>query len=427
MTLPSALSGLAFHALLHLLAIGTLVRLAVAVALSSGAVARWAAAHPRSRYSIAVAGFVAAIVLPLALQSAAIRHGSGADMVRHDEPAAAEAAGWSGRSGEWPLLPPAASDYEAWWRWLSIGPFSSYLSTIWLLGILLLSAGSAAGWWRFRRQRRRWVDPPVGLRRTLGLPAAVPLAVGRGGTPLATGLWRPRVYLPLWSLTDLDPAALARIARHELAHVRWRDPLVDRGVRILRGLFWPAWPLWSLSRVIRREREAAADSEALSPETMRGEASQAAVGYAETLLAVAARRRGLVPQVGAAGELEDRVRRLLHPAARAPAWGRALPAALLLAGSAALVVSPLPAGSAALAGVPQGGEDVRTWGPLDHFLGFNPRVELVIAPGVRRLRIQGQELDAAAIERWLRATSLEEKAAMVREAEAAARRAPPGD
>ncbi|MEM7349283.1 MAG: hypothetical protein AAF657_00660, partial [Acidobacteriota bacterium] len=112
---------------------------------------------------------------------------------------------------------------------------------------------------------------------------------------------------------------------------------------------------------------------------------------------------------------------------RLSAWARMVPAALLVAGAAAVVTHPLPAGGAALAGPAQSGEDIRRWGPLDHYLGYNPVVEFTIAPGVRRLRIQGQELDAEQIDRWLRSTSLAERAAIVQEAEALGRRAPPYD
>ena len=185
--------------------------------------------------------------------------------------------------------------------------------------------------------------------------------------------------------------------------------------------------MWSLARTVRREREAAADLEALAAEAVGREPKRVKIDYAETLVAVAARRRGLVPLVGAAGELEDRVLRLLKPPRRAQATAFFLPAALLVSGSAALVAYPLPAGSAALAEVSPSGEDVRRWGPLDHYLGYNPVVEFTVAPGFRRLRIQGNELDAEQIDRWQRATTMAERAAIVRQAEAYGRRAPPWD
>ncbi|MEM7357202.1 MAG: M56 family metallopeptidase, partial [Acidobacteriota bacterium] len=381
MSVSPAVGGLAFHALLHLLIFGALIRLAVAVVLRSPvlrspvlrspvlrspvlrspvlrspAVAAPSRSHPRARYGIAVGGFLLAVCLPLLVQALGLWGGGAGDVMRYDEPAVGEASWWMGRSAEWPLLSEASGDVEAWWRWVSIGPHNRHLVTVWWSGLLLLSAGSAFGAWRFHRQQRQWTLASAAVCQDLGLDVGVALYTGAGGTPLATGLWRPRIYLPGWALTDLEPAALRRIVRHELAHVRWRDPLVDRGIRILRGLLWPAWPLWSLARVVRREREAAADFEALAPEAADREPKRVRIDYAETLLTVASRRRGLVPLVGAAGELEDRVGRLLQPPRRLSAWARMVPAALLVAGAAAVVTHPLPAGGAALAGPAQSGE-----------------------------------------------------------------------
>ena len=424
MTFPEALPGLASHALIHLLIIGSLVRLAVTLVLRRPALSRLTPARPRARYVITVVGFLAAIVIPLATQLVGLRTLSETEAVRYDAVALAEASWWLGNSARWPLRPPTGGEFEAWWLWISIGPWSRDLLMIWVTGTLLLTVASAIGSWLFQKKQRQWVHVPDALRRALDFPPDVALLTGPVGTPLATGLWRPRVYLPHWSTADLEPAALARIARHELAHVRWRDPLVDRGVRILRGLLWPAWPLWSLARSIRREREAAADVEALAAESVSRESRQAVLDYAETLLTVAARRSGLIPLVGADGELEDRVRRLLQPR-HSPVLATALLAVLLFAGAAALVVSPLPVGSAALLDFPHSREDIRGWGPLDHFLGFNPRVEQIVEPGGHRLRIQGHELDAEQIDRWRNAVSLAERAAIVLEAEDLARRAPP--
>ena len=427
MSVSQALPGLAIHALLHLLAVGTLVRLAVAVALRTKLIGRLEAGRPRARYLAAITAFAAAILLALGLQSFGLATGQGSRLVDYDEASVTEAFWMLGRSAQWPLLQQADNDFQAWWLWFSIGPGSRDLVLIWVIGILALTAWSAFGWLRFQKQRRRWYEAPGALRRSLDFPDDVGLFTGPVGTPLATGIWQGVVYLPRWAITELDSTALARIARHELAHVRWRDPLVDRLVRLLRGLFWPAWPLWSLARLIRREREAAADRQALAFAEPEREPRQAVIDYAETLMRVAARRSGLVPLVGASGELEDRVQRLLKPSGRVSFPARIVPALLLLTGCAALVSNPLPPGAVATAPFAENGEDVRRWGPLDHFLGFNPIVEVVVAPGEHRIRIQGWELDAEQMERWNQATTLAERAAMVLEAEELARRASPTD
>jgi len=427
MNLPQALPGLAFHALLHLLAVGTLVHLATGCLLRTKAMSRQTHTRPRARYLVALGAFLAAIALALGLQLFGLTHAEGEEVVAYEEAALAEASWLLGRSSEWPLLPPAEHDSQAWWLWLSIGPFSRALFRIWLAGIAGLTIGSAVGWLRFRTLRRQWTEAPETLRRQLDFPDGVALATGPGGTPMVAGLLRPLVYLPRWAISRLEPDSLRQILRHELSHVAWRDPLVDRCVRILRGLFWPVWPVWSLTRRVRREREIAADHQALGVKSLASAPNPAAIDYAETLLAVASRRPALVPLVGAGGELEYRVRHLLQPTARSTALARLLPVAFLLVGVVALISYPLPAGSAATLSVTPSGEDIRSWGALDHYLGFNPRIEIVDAPGEYRISIQNHELDAEQIERWHRASTLAEKAALVREAEALSRRAPPAD
>lgn len=277
---------------------------------------------------------------------------------------------------------------------LLAGPAGGLLALLWVAGALLLLSREAGGHFLLSRRRRRWQPADESMKVRLGCPRGVELYLGAEGSPQAFGLRRPGIYLPAGLLTTLDPAGLQRLLRHELAHLRWRDPLVHAVLRLVRALLWPTPPLWYLERLVRREREAAADREALAVDAAGTELRPSTAAYAETLLAVALgagahRGSAALPEVGAAGDLEERVRRLF--AALRPASPLRLPAAacLLLAGLLAAASLPLPAAP--------GGADIRAttdtdregWTALDHLLGRNPEIRVVVAPETFELRTRG--------------------------------------
>jgi hypothetical protein len=156
--------------------------------------------------------------------------------------------------------------------------------------------------------------------------------------PAAVGLLRPRIVLPPW-LARLTPAAAARIVRHERAHARWRDPLVNAIVRLTRAVLWPSLPLWYLERLIRTEQEVAADAAALA-----GEAEEASAEYASSLIEAVryARHDRHVAAFGSAAALRERIERLLGVSR--PGIVRIAAAAAMIA-AGALVVAEGPAAS----------------------------------------------------------------------------------
>jgi len=273
---------------LNLLLVGSCVAVtaAVAVALVRGA-------HPRARYLAALLAFVAAAVLPLVLTFLA-RPSGAARLVVVERVAA------------------------------SVAPARG-VELVWLALAALLLARELLGHLALRRRAHAPADEAT--RRALAWPADVPLFVGDDG-PATLGLWRPRVVLPrAWLARD--------VARHELAHARWRDPLVHAAVRVVRALLWPALPLWYLEAVVRVEREAAADAAAAA----LGDAH----AYASTLLAVARSAAGARrSSVGIAGiGLEERIERLLAPPARPGPTRRVAALLAVLAGATSIAALPV--------------------------------------------------------------------------------------
>lgn len=214
--------------------------------------------------------------------------------------------------------------------WLLVG--------LWTAGVLLLAVRELGGHLRFRRAAARWRSATAAERRAAAVGQRTPLRVGRGGRPMAYGLRRPGIYLPVRAFRELDRESLAAVVRHEADHVRWRDPLlwaVARGVRIL---CWPVAPLWVLEQLVHREAERGADAAAVAGRDLGERRS-----YGNALLTVAT----WGPAAGATGSgigltggsLARRLRALVRRRrAAAPAWWTAC--LLLTCTGLALVATP---------------------------------------------------------------------------------------
>lgn len=57
-------------------------------------------------------------------------------------------------------------------------------------------------------------------------------------TPIALGVARPEIVIPLRARTELDPLELRSLLAHELAHLERRDPLWLLALRTLTAIFW---------------------------------------------------------------------------------------------------------------------------------------------------------------------------------------------
>ncbi|HKQ06921.1 MAG TPA: M56 family metallopeptidase [Blastocatellia bacterium] len=303
------------------------------------------AASARARYVIALAVFLISALLPTVVtfgQSGEATHSSAvAATVRteqgpgtvgssHDPPAgigslaqneeacgvhsSAERLGSTEMSKGVPVLDGLVSA-------AALSRFGAAFPAVWAIISSLLVAREVAGHIRLARERSSWRLADDKTRRSLAWPAGTTLYVSQGEGPCTLGGLRPAVVIPALLLEDMPGDAARVIARHELAHARWRDPLANALLRIGRALLWPSLPLWYLERLVRAEREVAADQFAIEP--LRGSTvGDAAVEYATLLLSIARRsgqdahrlRYGLVAtEAGSGTNFEYRVRHLLTP------------------------------------------------------------------------------------------------------------------
>jgi len=275
-----------------LLWVGSCVALPLAVAFR---LARGGSA--RARHWIALAAFAAAAILPIV----AVLPGT---------PSSAEERSITGRSATVrssgkPLRATVGAALAA----AGESPQSALAPMLWLSVSCVLLAREAAGHLILSRRRRHWVAVAEGWRRELEWPAGLPLFNAEEG-PSTQGMRRPVVVLPLDWLATLSPAAAVCVARHELAHARRRDPMINAVVRAVRAALWPAAPLWLLERMIRTEREAAADAAAVG-----SQGGEVVADYASALVAAAfrmqRRTRHIAIAFGQGSCLEDRLGRLL--------------------------------------------------------------------------------------------------------------------
>ncbi|WNG29424.1 M56 family metallopeptidase [Cystobacter fuscus] len=334
-------------ALLHLLWQGTLVAVALAVALQ--VVDRRAASL---RYLLACGALALMLVLPVLTGWHHVlthpRTGSAPEAVALVDPSeprplpsSAPAATGPGAAGDTGL---AFTVEHA----LSVVSGNLHeLVLAWGLGVVLSSLRLLSGWLRLRRLVREaepapveWQEALERLARQLGMTRPVRLLRSAAiDVPATLGWLRPVVLLPVTVLTGLSARQLEMVLAHELAHIRRHDFAVNLVQTLVETLLFYHPAVWWMSRVIRAERENCCDDIAVGT-------SGNAVSYARALTALEALRE--LPVSGPAmsalgGSLTERVRRLVgRPVTRcASRWEAG--ALLLTLMSSLAVVAPLVA------------------------------------------------------------------------------------
>ncbi len=249
----------------------------------------------------------------------------------------------------------------SWRAWLLLGHAAGSLAVAAWVIAQLTGAGRLS-----RRAREATAGPlhdhlarlsrQMGLRRPVRLlicPEPVP--------PMAFGLLRPTVMLPVSALHHLRPRQVKVILAHELAHHRRADLWVNCLQVFLVAAWWFNPLLWMVNRLVRKTREDCCDDLLLSRDFTSGPE------YCEALLTVASglgRSARLAAAAGFAERLHplgERMRRIMDP--RLPRRRRLSWATLpLLIVVAALVfpglrtapgVGPEVAGRASPAGSPE--------------------------------------------------------------------------
>lgn len=321
-------SGLLVALPLESVAVRLLLALGVALVLLR-LVSGWDLRSPRARSVLAVSPFLVAVAV-LLLSSGNL--GLPSVLVP-----ASEGAGT--------LALPVAD------RYLDFAPAGPVLVAVWacvslsLIGVRLVRAAVAR-----RRMLRdaRAAEPRVAalvLRIARGMAISPPrVLVSRGavGGAAILGVRRPLLLLDARLLAELDAEELEGVLAHELAHVARRDNVLAWAAAIVRDVaFFVPGATWAV-RALHREREAAADHDAVA---LTGRPAALASGLLHSVeLARDARPvphgcAALVPR----SSVVDRVQLLLReerPTSHEHRTELALVAAVSLVAIAAAVVVP---------------------------------------------------------------------------------------
>ena len=182
--------------------------------------------------------------------------------------------------------------------------------------LIVWAAGAAASairlTWLFAREHRLLQDALLltknGLERlhALGIRTRhVQIQTSdRIATPVAGGVFRPRIILPA-SWTDWDDSTIRFVVTHELSHVRARDTVQKLIMAAALCVHWFNPVVWIMQNAMDRDLEKACDENVLRT---LGEDERCA--YAETLITLAAgrpRRRAVFASGFGRSAVHDRV------------------------------------------------------------------------------------------------------------------------
>jgi beta-lactamase regulating signal transducer with metallopeptidase domain len=223
--------------------------------------------------------------------------------------------------------------------------------TIWMSVGAILLCREISGHLYLLRRRKTWRLADKALLTKLNWSRKIPLYIAEHEGPCAVGFFRRAMVIPENLFDNLSLNEMHYVAQHELAHVKWRDPLVNSLLRIIRAVFWVSLPIWYLERVVRLEREAAADCEAiLFSSSSSSNINAIAAEYASALITIAKQSAmqtktwhsaAATTEINVQSNLENRINRLLAISSQPSRVRLFLAAVIIFAGIAGLIVIPI--------------------------------------------------------------------------------------
>jgi beta-lactamase regulating signal transducer with metallopeptidase domain len=214
---------------------------------------------------------------------------------------------------------PLASSLEEPGTWLTIRAerLLPWIDALWMVGVFLLAIRSLGGWWQLEqvRRRARRIVPPEVERGFLRICKEI--QVGRRVilrvsdeviSPLAMGVWRATVILPVSAVLGLPSEELEAVMAHELGHIRRWDYIWNLLQTAVESVLFFHPAVWWLSRTVRERREVCCDEIAVR-------SCAGATVYARALLRLEEQRtvnlRLAMALDGCGGSLLGRVRKVL--------------------------------------------------------------------------------------------------------------------
>jgi beta-lactamase regulating signal transducer with metallopeptidase domain len=214
------------------------------------------------------------------------------------------------------LMVPVSEERKAWMT-ARTEQALPWVDGIWMLGVALLAMRALGGWLHLQnvRKRARWAVPPAvqdGFRRIcnkLLVVGEVTLRVSNEViSPMAMGVWRKTVILPVSIMMRVPLEELEAIFAHELAHIKRWDYVTNLLQTAVESVLFFHPAVWWISRTLRERREVCCDEIAVR-------SCADAILYARALLRLEEQRSAkallAVALVGNKGSLLGRVRQVL--------------------------------------------------------------------------------------------------------------------
>ena len=139
--------------------------------------------------------------------------------------------------------------------------------TAWIIGLFLFVGRLLGGvFYTYKLTssaeplQNEWRDYIATISGRLGIQKLITLAQSRTITsPIVIGYFKPVILIPVGMLSGLTTEQLETIFLHELAHIKRHDYLVNFIQSVVETVFFFNPVVWTLSELIRREREFCCD------------------------------------------------------------------------------------------------------------------------------------------------------------------------
>jgi bla regulator protein BlaR1 len=166
----------------------------------------------------------------------------------------------------------------------------------------------------------------LGINRVVSLAQSAAVC-----TPMVIGFFKPVILVPVGMLTGLSAEQLQTIFLHELAHIRRHDYLINIVQSFIEIVFFFNPFVWSISGIIRREREYCCDDLVVRQHGGVRAYAHALAQLAESSILTPALA---LPVAGSKNQLLNRIRRIMEKSVGNYSAKRRImvPAILLLAG-----------------------------------------------------------------------------------------------
>ncbi len=148
----------------------------------------------------------------------------------------------------------------------------SILYILWLIGIFMMLMLVTASIRRFRSMKRSALPLQNAAvqtlyhdcLRTMHIKKPIPVySTAFLRSPVITGLFQPRIYLPIHLISDYSSKDIRYILMHELVHYQYKDAIANYFMNIIGVLYWFHPLVWYSLKEMKNDREVACDTSVL--------------------------------------------------------------------------------------------------------------------------------------------------------------------